>query len=169
MISELHAQDGYTALVAAAHYGHTRIVRALIEAGAEIDEGDGNSSTALNWAAYNGHRDVVELLLDAGADTSIPDGVRDPRPEWVWRWGQRDADLCFPRPPRPPHAFLPAPSRSTLHFRQQGRLPLYCARTQGHVKIAALLEAAIGGGAARQVRRMGTKRARTDPGPAGGR
>ena len=133
MISELHAQDGYTALVAAAHYGHTRIVRALIEAGAEIDEGDGNSSTALNWAAYNGHRDVVELLLDAGADTSIPDGVRDPRSAvgltrcrfYVFR-DRRDRARLSPRPVplHPPLFASKAGCRCTAHARKgTSRLP----------------------------------------------
>ncbi|MBM3303003.1 MAG: ankyrin repeat domain-containing protein, partial [Deltaproteobacteria bacterium] len=57
---------GY-ALLKAASTGDARIVRELLDKGADAD-----SATVLNWtalmeAASQGHRDVVKLLLDQGA------------------------------------------------------------------------------------------------------
>lgn len=63
-----------TPLMAAALGGHTRIVLALIDAGARLDSRDmEDKNTALGMAAKKNHVDTVRVLLDAGADTSIAD------------------------------------------------------------------------------------------------
>jgi ankyrin repeat protein len=76
---------GWTALMRAASYGHTEIVRLLIEKkGADINEYNAYGYTALTYAAAAGKKDTVQLLLDSGADqvmtqyniTQIPMDVR---------------------------------------------------------------------------------------------
>jgi ankyrin repeat protein len=60
--------DEDTALMGAATYGHTEIVRMLIEHDADINYTDNNGRTALAKAAENRHVDIVNLLLKADAD-----------------------------------------------------------------------------------------------------
>ncbi|MGO4403458.1 ankyrin repeat domain-containing protein [Bosea sp. RAF48] len=70
--------DG-TALIAAAHLGHDRVVRALIEAGAPLDHINNLGWTALMESVVLGdggprHVETARALLAAGADRSIADG-----------------------------------------------------------------------------------------------
>lgn len=61
--------DGITALHLAAEQGDVEAVRALLDAGAELDAGTRiGRYTPLHLAARGGHGAVVALLLEAGAD-----------------------------------------------------------------------------------------------------
>jgi mono/diheme cytochrome c family protein len=60
--------DGATALMAAAFYGDTALVRRIAAAGADVDARDGAGGTALIRAA--GDVETLRLLLDAGADVN---------------------------------------------------------------------------------------------------
>lgn len=67
-----------TALIAAAHLGHFRIVAELIMAGAPLDHVNNIAMTALIEAVVLGdggpnHQTTVRILLDAGANPNIPD------------------------------------------------------------------------------------------------
>lgn len=67
-----------TALIAAAHLGHHRIVAELIMAGAPLDHVNNIAMTALIEAVVLGdggpkHQATVRLLLDAGANPNIAD------------------------------------------------------------------------------------------------
>jgi uncharacterized protein len=67
-----------TALIAAAHLGHHRVVEALIAAGAPLDHVNNLGWTAVIEAIVLGdgganHRECLRLLLDAGADPNIAD------------------------------------------------------------------------------------------------
>ena len=66
-----------SALSKACMYGHTEVVAALLDAGADVNLPDDHGSfSPLIRAANSGHFDVVKLLLDAGADvTAQVDGV----------------------------------------------------------------------------------------------
>ncbi|XP_069176309.1 ankyrin repeat domain-containing protein 1-like [Procambarus clarkii] len=64
---------GRTALHYAAAYGHDNTVKVFLDAGANINATDNNSSTALYWAAAGGHDNTVKVLLDAGADVNAED------------------------------------------------------------------------------------------------
>ena len=69
--------DG-TALIAAAHLGHSEVVRTLILAGAPIDHVNNLGWTALIESIVLGdggtrHTDTLATLVRAGADVNIPD------------------------------------------------------------------------------------------------
>ena len=65
--------DGWTALIYAACYGHTEIAKLLIADGADINARDNYGCTALIYAAINGYTEIARLLLSAGADVNIKD------------------------------------------------------------------------------------------------
>ena len=69
----LNVQDYYTetALMYAALYGHTGIVKDLIAAGADIDVQYKYGDTALMYAALYGHTEIVKDLIAAGADIDV--------------------------------------------------------------------------------------------------
>lgn len=72
----VEARDGKSmnALISAARYGHEEIVRALLNAGANIASQEHyNGLTALHWAARAGHESIVRLLLEQGADVNRRD------------------------------------------------------------------------------------------------
>ena len=88
------------ALVLAAGFGHRRIVKQLLEAGADHRLTDNRETNALSAAAQCGHLDCIRLL-DAGADANICNAFGTPL-------------ICAILVPRAlPKALLPA---SNLHI-----------------------------------------------------
>lgn len=68
--ADVNARDEYnnTALNMAALWGHGEVVRALVDAGADIEnKGSGGGLTPLANATSRGHFEVSKLLLDRGA------------------------------------------------------------------------------------------------------
>jgi ankyrin repeat protein len=70
--------DG-TALIAAAHLGHTQVVRTLIAAKAPLDHVNNLQWTALIESIVlgdggNNHTETLRALVEAGANVNIPDG-----------------------------------------------------------------------------------------------
>jgi hypothetical protein len=63
--------EGSSPLIIAATFGRTEVAKALIEAGAEIDQRNNDGATALHTAAFFYNTDIVKALLDRGADRSI--------------------------------------------------------------------------------------------------
>ena len=57
-------------LLEAARDGDAKVVRALIEAGADVNEADAAGETPLFRAAGEGHEAVVKALIEAGADVA---------------------------------------------------------------------------------------------------
>ncbi len=60
--------NGYTALIWAATKGYTKVVEALIKAGADVNAKNNFGSNSLILAATGGHTEVVKALIAAGAD-----------------------------------------------------------------------------------------------------
>src|SRR6266576_1747816 len=71
---------GQTALMWAAAEGHTAVVRALIDAGADINATLDSGFKAFFFAVREGHLDVVRAFLKAGVDanTTVQRGERAP-------------------------------------------------------------------------------------------
>jgi len=74
--------SGFTLLIAAARYGHERVVDLLLQRGAEVNLQDSDSWTALMYAARYGHERVVELLLQHGADVNLRSPPTKPTSGW---------------------------------------------------------------------------------------
>jgi ankyrin repeat protein len=62
------AIGGMTALLYAAREGHLDASRALVEAGADINQANADKFTPLVMAITNGHFELARYLLDRGAD-----------------------------------------------------------------------------------------------------
>jgi ankyrin repeat protein len=58
---------GTRALMVAASHGNMDTVRALLDAGADVNAKDFTGWTALHAAAFNGDPEIVQLLLEHGA------------------------------------------------------------------------------------------------------
>jgi serine/threonine-protein phosphatase 6 regulatory ankyrin repeat subunit B len=52
----------------ASQNGHQEVVRALLDAKADVNAKAGDGDTALMMASQNGHQEVVQLLKSVGAD-----------------------------------------------------------------------------------------------------
>lgn len=65
--------EGWSALLNAAHGGFVDIVRLLLENGAAVDQPDLMGWSPLMWAVYKNHLDVVDLLLNAKAHVNLID------------------------------------------------------------------------------------------------
>ncbi|HTV80999.1 MAG TPA: ankyrin repeat domain-containing protein [Steroidobacteraceae bacterium] len=61
---------GLTALMFAARQGCIQCVQELVQAGADLNEGDPQNTTALVVALMNQHFDLAKVLIDAGADVN---------------------------------------------------------------------------------------------------
>jgi uncharacterized protein len=68
------APDGFQPIGLAAFFGHTEIVRLLLNAGAEVDtqSKNGMAVTPLNSAAAGGNLEIARLLLEHGANPNTP-------------------------------------------------------------------------------------------------
>ena len=66
-------KGGWTAVMYAAREGAAEAVRALHEAGADVDALDPDGTSALTVAIINGHYDVAAVLLERGADPNLAD------------------------------------------------------------------------------------------------
>lgn len=63
--------NGHRAIHIAAKHGQAKLIKLLIDTGADINAVDNKGFTALYQAVRMRHADVVKVLLDSGADTEI--------------------------------------------------------------------------------------------------
>lgn len=61
--SKISVQEGWSALLNAAHGGHIDIVRLLLDNGASVDQPDLMGWSPLMWAVYKNQLDVVDMLI----------------------------------------------------------------------------------------------------------
>ena len=64
-------QHGMSALMRAAYHGHDRMVRALLDHGADPNLTRNDKFTALALAAFFGHTKTVSILIEHGAKTEV--------------------------------------------------------------------------------------------------
>ena len=64
------SKGGLTALVFAARQGSIESAKALIEAGADINQGDADGNNPLLIAILNNHDELAQMLIDKGADVN---------------------------------------------------------------------------------------------------
>ena len=62
---------GWTALHAAAEYGHNEVVKTLIQANCDLNVKHEGEFTALHRAVFNGHNEVVNTLIQAKCDINV--------------------------------------------------------------------------------------------------
>lgn len=70
---ERRFKDGETALIRATSQGRLKIVKLLLEQGADTEATDARHLTALHRAAQQGHEEIAQLLIDFGADIGAMD------------------------------------------------------------------------------------------------
>jgi fucose 4-O-acetylase-like acetyltransferase len=70
-LNKREPSGGSSPLITAALFGKTEVVKALINAGADIDLINNDGSTPLHTAAFFGRVEIVQELIRIGADTSI--------------------------------------------------------------------------------------------------
>ncbi|KAL6406253.1 Ankyrin repeat domain-containing protein 50 [Ilyonectria robusta] len=74
----------FTGLMVASYFGHSAVVKLLLQQGAEVESKDeDHGGTPLWWAARSGHEAVVKLLLDKGADVDSGKGHYGGTPLWL--------------------------------------------------------------------------------------
>ncbi|KAH3772477.1 uncharacterized protein LOC127845705 isoform X2 [Dreissena polymorpha] len=66
-------ERAFLALFIAAHRGHEKLVRRLLESGADVNASTLLGRTPLHVAASQGHGNIVDLLLEHGADIDAED------------------------------------------------------------------------------------------------
>jgi ankyrin repeat protein len=70
-INKKEQMSGSTPLISAVTFGKTAIVKALIDANADISIKNNEGATALHTAAFFGRIEIVQLLIDAKADKTV--------------------------------------------------------------------------------------------------
>jgi ankyrin repeat protein len=123
----------------AAYGGNIKIVRLLLDHGAQIDSMNGPFNfTALTQAAARGHTEIVRLLLERGADVTIPDA-------WgtsiLW-WAVRDAGKAEIVEMLLAHGADPGIKGREIDIMKRWRTPLEVAQEKGNTRIVRLLQQA---------------------------
>ncbi len=65
------SRGGLTALIFAARQGSIESAKTLIDAGADINQGDADTNTPLLIAILNNHDELAQMLIDKGADVNL--------------------------------------------------------------------------------------------------
>ena len=95
LLATASSDERHRALAHAAQFGHTEIVRLLLDAGEDPNRynpvGGHSHSTPLHQAALAGHFDVVKLLIERGARLDWKDTIWQGTPEgWAAHAGQTE-------------------------------------------------------------------------------
>ena len=130
--SDVDSKDefGRTPLSWAAEYGHSRVVKLLLDAHAEVDSKDDKyGQTPLSWAVEKGHSGLVKLLLDAHAEVDSKDKYGWTPLNWAAKNGHSEAVKVL----------LAANAKIQMKNRN-GQTPAMLARDSGHWEIEEFLE-----------------------------
>ena len=115
-------------LVEAVRAGDPAWLRALVDAGADVDQAEPDGSTPLHWAAWNADVEAVRLLLEAGAVANTGN-----------RYGVRPLSLaCVSGSPGVVAALLDAGANPNTTL-TEGETALMTAARSGNVEVVELL------------------------------
>ena len=115
-------------LVEAVRAGDPARLRALVDAGADVDQAEPDGSTPLHWAAWNADVEAVRLLLEAGAVANTGN-----------RYGVRPLSLaCVSGSPGVVAALLDAGANPNTTL-TEGETALMTAARSGNVEVVELL------------------------------
>ena len=81
----------WSPLMMASGWGHTDIVKLLLERGAQIDLQNYAGQIALMWASIRGHTDIVKVLLERGAQVDFLDN--DGSTALMWASGSGHTEI----------------------------------------------------------------------------
>jgi hypothetical protein len=94
-------EHGVSALMRAAENGQVRIVRALLEHGADPNLTRNDNFTALTLAAFFGHTEVVRALIEHGARTDVATRFGTSPHMWATARSFDEVARCLEKPPAP--------------------------------------------------------------------
>lgn len=115
--------DGTTALMWAVHIDDASRARALLRAGAQVDQANVNGVTALHLACQNGNAAMIKLLLDAGADREKRDGAGETPLMAAVRSGDVDATRLLLQKGSDVNAREPVYQQTALMLAARGEEP----------------------------------------------
>jgi len=72
----MESNTNITALHHAASYGHSDVMKELLDSKADVNARDNSMETPLHDAAYNGHLIAVKTCLRNGADVNMVDEIK---------------------------------------------------------------------------------------------
>jgi ankyrin repeat protein len=95
-----NADDRHRAFALASQFGHTAIIRSLLDAGEDPNRynpvGFHSHSTPLHQAAAVGHDDIVRLLVEHGARLNAKDTMWQATPaDWVRHEGKKEEEEAY--------------------------------------------------------------------------
>ena len=130
-------KHGMTALMRATYHGHERMVRVLLEHGADPNLVRNDRFTALALAAFFGHTETVRILIEHGAKTEVVTRCGTSAHMWATARTFSEAARCLesprraPIPIRPPSSarFEPAPAPAAAVERIPAPLPTRAIKT----------------------------------------
>eukprot|EP00966_Prymnesium_polylepis_P010268 236780-Prymnesium_polylepis.1 len=88
---EARNSHGHTGLWLAAAFGHTNMVKFLIERGANVDAADKNRRSVLMIAVFTRHTEAVRMLVDRGANREARSTMNETAMDWAQ--GSKSGDI----------------------------------------------------------------------------
>ena len=116
------------ALIKAAANGYQRVMKLLVNAGADPNTRDENGKTPLDWAAEMEHQEAVKLLVEMGADPNARNEYGYTPLHWAARNGHQKAVK-----------FLVDAGADPKAKDKNGQTSLHLAAKKGHQEVVELL------------------------------
>ena len=85
-------EHGMTALMRAAYHGRVKMVRLLLDHGADPNVARNDNFTALSLAAFFGHAEIVEMLMGHGANANV--ATRFGTSPYIWAKARSFGDVA---------------------------------------------------------------------------